>query len=331
MPQAFALLDAKAVLLVDHHQRQPRRLEGFGERRMGRHNDARLTGCRHRQRTPTSGQPHAAGQQHHRHRLGAFAHRLNHAADILGMLFRQHLRGRHQHRLMTSRHRRKHRDNRHHGLTRTDLALQQALHRPVLSHIVQNVVHHIALAGSKRKRQCINEPPHHSGTVQPTDPTRVGRNGMRGVTRTNQRRLTHQRLLIAQHGNRPMKSLDAVRIVHLPECVATMRIVAMRTHILGNHIRNRRAQPTPLAVQQGQEPHDRLMDMLRRDARTRVVHRARPRNPTQRLVVGIGVTALAHRHNLRMRELQLPVELARHTGHHHTSPGTQPHAQPVHI
>ena len=109
-----------------------------------------------------------------------------------------------------------------------------------------------------------------------------------------------------------------------------------------------------VAGQGMQKAQNRFVDMLAGDARCRVVDRARPADAAQaglhrvRIVaqrgrrgnkhgvIGAGIRRLAHSPGrdsqyFRMRELQLPVELARLPRHDRAGAGTQPHAQPVDI
>ena len=69
------------------------------------------------------------------------------------MLLGEHLRRSHQHRLTARADRLQHRRQRDHGFSGADLALQQALHRIVASHIGADVVDDLPLPSGQRERQ----------------------------------------------------------------------------------------------------------------------------------------------------------------------------------
>ena len=76
----------------------------------------------------------AANQQTNRH-----AERLEQFSQRLGMLPRQNLGRRHKRRLITSTRRLPRCQSGHHCLAAADIALQQAIHRPSIFEILQDV------------------------------------------------------------------------------------------------------------------------------------------------------------------------------------------------
>ena len=69
------------------------------------------------------------------------------------MLLGEHLSGRDKHRLMAGTRRLQHGRDRDHGLTGTDLALQQALHRIFAGHVHADIIDDLPLAAGQRERQ----------------------------------------------------------------------------------------------------------------------------------------------------------------------------------
>ena len=118
-----ALVDAEAVLLVDHRQRQVVILDGVLEQRVGADDHADGAVLQGAQEVGAGAALHAAGQD--RHRLGRQARQG--AMVLLG----QHLGGGHQGGLLAGLHRAQHRQQGDHGLAGADIALQQAEHAAV--------------------------------------------------------------------------------------------------------------------------------------------------------------------------------------------------------
>ena len=154
LQQGLALFDAESVLLVDDRKGKVRCLEGPRKCGMRGDDDARLAARRHRKRLATCRKLHAARNQRDRNsksRLG------DHASDGFSVLLGKHLRRRHKHRLIARSDGLQHRGERDHGLSRTDFALQQALHRVVATHILDDIVNDAGLPAGQGEGERINE------------------------------------------------------------------------------------------------------------------------------------------------------------------------------
>ena len=132
--QRGPLLDAEAVLLVDHHAPERAERHLLGEQRVGAHDQADATvrpGLRARRRAPlpltwlvsSSTRTSPAG-----HAPGALevAQQRAHGGEVL---LGQHLGRHHQRALVPALDGRQQCGHRHHRLARADVALEQAVHR----------------------------------------------------------------------------------------------------------------------------------------------------------------------------------------------------------
>ena len=126
--EAHALLDAEAVLLVDHREAEVAELHALLEQRMGA-DDERASSHRRGPATPRAARPRRTEPVSSptvtgdKRRKGA------------EMLLDQKLRGRHQRRLRAGLGGAQHRQQRHQRLARADIALQQPQHGPRRRHV----------------------------------------------------------------------------------------------------------------------------------------------------------------------------------------------------
>ena len=147
--QGVALADAKPVLLIDDHERQMLKRHVIRKHRVGAKEDIELA------RFQLGMDPLALGR-----RRGARQERPGHAslqeqgAGLIGILTRQHARGRHNAGLRAAIGSHSQRAGGNGGLTGTDIAQQQAVHHaPAIAHIAQDILERGLLLVAQRKRQ----------------------------------------------------------------------------------------------------------------------------------------------------------------------------------
>ena len=154
-----ALLDAEAVLLVDHDQAEVEELDLLLEQRVGADDDAGLAGGQPGQRLGALGLGHRAGQQLDGRGLrGAAEHPAGgqvaeQRGDRAVVLLGQHLGGREQRGLAAGVDHPQHRAQRDQRLAGADLALEQPVHRVRLGEVVLDLLADLALAGGELERQ----------------------------------------------------------------------------------------------------------------------------------------------------------------------------------
>ncbi len=135
--QGQALIDAEAVLLVDHRQRQIVIGHRVLEQRMGAHHDRDRPIRQPAQQFCPFASLHRPGQHRHRHRTDPRQHAM--------VLLHQHLGRRHQGRLRPGLHRPQHRHHGHQRLAGTDIALQQPQHPARRNQILVDLRDRLAL------------------------------------------------------------------------------------------------------------------------------------------------------------------------------------------
>ena len=143
------LLDAEAVLLVDHDQAQARELDARLQQRVRAHDERGVARGDALQARPPLGR----GQVARDHR-NLDPERLDEAAHRRGVLLHEHLGGREQRGLAPALGRAQHRVHCHDGLARADVAEQQPVHRaPSAGEIAIDVAHAALLAERQLERQ----------------------------------------------------------------------------------------------------------------------------------------------------------------------------------
>ena len=132
--QRQPLGDAEAVLLVDHHKAEVAVVHAVLKDRVGAHQQLdRAIEQPHQDRFALASLG-AARQQRDLH-----PRRTEHLAQRLEMLAGEDFGGGQQRGLLARLDRDQHRIQRHHGLARTDIALQQAQHRCLLRHVARDL------------------------------------------------------------------------------------------------------------------------------------------------------------------------------------------------
>ena len=151
--QGVALADAKPVLLIDDHERQVLERNVIRKHRVGAKEHvkiARFQLCMDAlalcgRRSTRQKRPGHAGLREQR-------------ASLIGILARQHARGRHNAGLGTAIGSHGQRAGGNGGLTGTDIAQQQAVHHaPAIAHIAQDILERGLLLVAQRKRQGLLE------------------------------------------------------------------------------------------------------------------------------------------------------------------------------
>ena len=215
--QRIALLDAEAVLLVDHDQAEVGELDPLAEQRVGADHDPRRARGGAEQRIAPLRSGLRPGEQHHPGgTLGRAEHALlrqrpEQVAQRAQVLGGEHLGRREQRRLTAGVHHLEHRSQRDHRLARSDLALEQSLHGVGRREIRGDLRADLALARGERERQLgverVEQPaggagPGHPGSGGRLDPA------------PGQRRLEHERLLVAQPTPPTVPVVVGERLVH---------------------------------------------------------------------------------------------------------------------
>ncbi len=148
-----ALVDAEAVLLVDHRHGQAVELDGLLDQRVGPDQQLQLAAGELAEQVGAAARRGRAGEQRGLHQLAGHQ-RLQRGEVLLG----ERLGRRHQRRLRAGLDRAQHGVDGHHGLAGADLAHEQALHRPVAHELVVDGGHRLALVGGRLERQRVLQP-----------------------------------------------------------------------------------------------------------------------------------------------------------------------------
>ena len=141
-----ALLDAEAVLLVDHREAELGELGVAVEQRVRADEDVDLVAREALRDAAALGRGRAVGEQLDAHRpvaeqraLGADREPFEHLHRAEVVLLGEHLGRRHERTLVAALHRDEQRGERDHGLARADVALQQPVHRRRAGHVVRDL------------------------------------------------------------------------------------------------------------------------------------------------------------------------------------------------
>ena len=145
-PEACALHHAEAVLLVDHHHPQRAKLHIVLDQRMSANEDVQTPGHQFLMDQIALFLAGGSGEEAH-----IDAERSRHLAYRFEMLGGEDLRRGHQARLEAVVERHEHRHERHDGLARTHIALQEAVHLPSRAHIGANLAEHPLLRSGERE------------------------------------------------------------------------------------------------------------------------------------------------------------------------------------
>ena len=163
-PQRRPLLDAEAVLLVDHHDAEAGEPHAFLDERVGADDDVDRAVGQAGQEVAPLGSGHPVRQQGHLQRpvLEEAVRRrhgdaLEHGHDGRRVLFGQHLRGRHERTLVASLDGGQQRAHGHHRLARADVALQQPVHRVRSGQVELDLVDDRSLVVRQRERELLVE------------------------------------------------------------------------------------------------------------------------------------------------------------------------------
>ena len=155
------------MLLVDDHGAEAGEVDGVLDQRMGADHDVDRTVGEPGEHLLAVGTGDAVREQFDPQRpITEQVARVRHAHAFEQrphpgrMLFGQDFRGGHQRCLMTALHRHHHRVDRDHGLARTDVALQQPVHRVRCGHVGFDLCDGALLGAGQRIRQCVEEPRH---------------------------------------------------------------------------------------------------------------------------------------------------------------------------
>ena len=201
LPQRISLLDAEPVLLVHDDQREVEKRHVLLDERVGADDDPSVTSHRVVERGSTGRRRLASREQGD---LGAQLRPAEHPAhrqiaeqgrDRAMVLGREDLRRSQQSGLAARVDDREHGSQRDDGLARSDLALQQAVHRPIGSELGGDEVADLALACRQGERQ-----PGVEGREQAVGTRHTGARvqRLRGSTALSEDRLQDERLVIAK-------------------------------------------------------------------------------------------------------------------------------------
>ena len=230
LQQGFALFDAESVLFVDDRKGKIRRLECPRKRGVRGNDDARLAARRRRERFATCRKLHAAGDQRDRNVKSRLA---DHAADGFGVLLGKHLRGGDKHRLIARSDGLQHRDERDHGFAGADFALQQALHRVVAAHVLDDVVDDAGLPAGQGEGERIDE-----GFAHVAVSAGEGLGFARLLAFLQDGGLRDERFLISQGVKGLPERVHRIRFMYGKEGFGPMHQAACFTHALGQDVRN---------------------------------------------------------------------------------------------
>ena len=155
--QAMALVHAKTVLLIHHHQAEAGEAHRILQQGVGAHQnfEGAVVEVGQQLAAPLGGG--GAGEQGHGHmELG------QPLAELLVMLGRQHLRGRHQGPLAAGIDGREQGRNRHHGFATAHIPLHQPGHRLVPGQVGVDFGQHPPLGAGEREGQDLQKGPHQA-------------------------------------------------------------------------------------------------------------------------------------------------------------------------
>lgn len=151
--QGVALADAKPVLLIDDHERQLLERNVIRKDRVGAKEDNELAGLQLLMDPLALGRRSGTRQQRPR-----YTGLREQGAGLIGILTRQHARGRHDTGTGAAIGRNRQRAGGNGGLAGTDIAQQQAVHHaPAIAHVMQDVLERGLLLVAQRKRQGLLE------------------------------------------------------------------------------------------------------------------------------------------------------------------------------
>ena len=150
--QRQPLAHSETVLLVDDRQRQRLEHHIVLDQRMSADQQIDLTGVKPLQYLAPFLARFAAGEDRHA-KTGAFGER----RDGLDMLARQNFGRRHQRRLLADFGHRGRRQQRHHRLARSDIALQQPQHAHRLAQVFRDGCGRLPLRGCQSVGQCVDD------------------------------------------------------------------------------------------------------------------------------------------------------------------------------
>ena len=157
--QRCPLLHSEAVLLIDHHEPEVCEPDVLRQQRMGADDDSRVSGRDGLPYPATVSGGEASRQQRHLRGLRVGLQGSGHPepteqrGDGCVMLLGQHLGGGQQRRLASRIDDREHGAQGHEGLSRTDLPLQQAMHRAFGGQFIEKGLPHFFLACGQPVRQ----------------------------------------------------------------------------------------------------------------------------------------------------------------------------------
>ena len=141
-PQRGPLLDAEAVLLVDHHRTERAERDLLGQQGVRPHHHAHRARGQALEHRGARLALDPAGEQLDAHLAAPHApgplQVAEEGAHGREVLFRQHLGGDHEGTLVPALHGRQQRGQRHHRLARADVALQEPVHREGPGHVRHN-------------------------------------------------------------------------------------------------------------------------------------------------------------------------------------------------
>ena len=147
------MADAKPVLLVDDDKRQMLERNVIRKHRMGAKEHVKLARFQLRMDALA-----LCGRRGTRQKCPGHAGLREQRAGLIGILARQHARGRHNAGLRTAIGSHSQRAGGNGGLTGTDIAQQQAVHHaPAIAHIAQDILERGLLLVAQRKRQGLLE------------------------------------------------------------------------------------------------------------------------------------------------------------------------------
>ena len=147
--QGVTLADAKPVLLIDDHERQMLECNVIRKDRVGAKEHVKLARFQLHMDALA-----LCGRRGTRQKRPGHASLREQRAGLIGILARQHARGRHNAGLRATIGSHSQRAGGNGGLTGTDIAQQQAVHHaPAIAHIAQDILERGLLLVAQRKRQ----------------------------------------------------------------------------------------------------------------------------------------------------------------------------------
>ena len=146
--QRRALQHAEPVLFVDDHETELVKTHVALHQRVRAHDQVHCARLNCGELFPSRGARGGAGQQR-----DAEARRLQEPRDVREVLLGQNLGRRHERHLQTVLHRDDRRQQRHDGLPRPDVALQEPIHRVRPLHVLDDLLQGLPLPGGEAERQ----------------------------------------------------------------------------------------------------------------------------------------------------------------------------------